>query len=63
MLAQFVLYPEKLAIWSAFFLDLAPLHANPQIEYDYWKNKYGIESISNFDTDQNTASLLVNVHF
>ncbi|WP_297846495.1 outer membrane protein OmpK [Pseudomonas sp.] len=33
------------------------------IEYDYWKNKYGIESTSNFDTDQNTASLLVKVHF
>lgn len=33
------------------------------IEYDYWKNKYGIENTSNFDTDQNTASLLVKVHF
>lgn len=33
------------------------------IEYDYWKNKYGIESSTDFDTDQNTASLLVKVMF
>lgn len=32
-------------------------------EYSYWKNKYGIESSHNFDTNQNTASLLVKVHF
>ena len=28
-------------------------------EYDYWSNKYGIENSTAFDTDQNTASLLV----
>ena len=39
------------------------------IEYDYWKNKYGIKdggfTSDNFvgPTDQNTASLLVKVHF
>ncbi|MDO7909199.1 outer membrane protein OmpK [Pseudomonas alabamensis] len=33
------------------------------IEYDYWKNKYGIKDSSAFETDQNTASLLVKVQF
>ncbi|PAU54872.1 hypothetical protein BZL41_21250 [Pseudomonas sp. PIC25] len=33
------------------------------IEYDYWQNKYGIEDSRYFDTDQNTASLLLKVHF
>ena len=33
------------------------------IEYDYWKNKYGIKDTADFDTDQNTASLLVKVQF
>ncbi|OEC33746.1 Nucleoside-specific outer membrane channel protein Tsx [Pseudomonas cuatrocienegasensis] len=38
------------------------------IEYDYWKNKYGIKDdgpVSAFvgPTDQNTASLLVKAHF
>ena len=33
------------------------------IEYDYWKDKYGIEDTKFFDTNQNTASLLVKVHF
>ncbi|HKS14048.1 MAG TPA: outer membrane protein OmpK [Pseudomonas sp.] len=33
------------------------------IEYDYWKNKYGIKDSNAFETDQNTASLLVKVHF
>ena len=33
------------------------------IEYDYWKDKYGIKDTDAFDTDQNTASLLVKVHF
>ncbi|MDR2307426.1 MAG: hypothetical protein LBE53_09545 [Paucimonas sp.] len=32
-------------------------------EYDYWKNKYGIKDSDGFTTDQNTASLLVKVHF
>jgi nucleoside-specific outer membrane channel protein Tsx len=32
-------------------------------EYSYWKNKYGVENSSNLDTNQNTASLLVKVHF
>ena len=33
------------------------------IEYDYWSNKYGIVDTSSFDTNQNTASVLVKVHF
>ena len=33
------------------------------IEYDYWTNKYGIKDTGSFDTDQNTASLLVKVFF
>lgn len=38
------------------------------IEYDYWKNKYGIEDggpLTQFvgSSDQNTASLLVKLHF
>lgn len=39
------------------------------IEYDYWKNKYGIDNDSFLGdtllggTDQNTASLLVKAHF
>ncbi|MGH8073445.1 MAG: outer membrane protein OmpK [Lysobacter sp.] len=38
------------------------------VEYDYWKNKFGIDHDSHFGrdvlggTDQNTASLLVKVH-
>ena len=32
-------------------------------EYSYWKNKYGIESSSRLDTNQNTASALIKVHF
>ena len=33
------------------------------IEYDYWSDKYGIKDSKFFDTNQNTASLLVKVHF
>lgn len=33
------------------------------IEYSYWKNKYGIDSSSRLDTNQNTASALIKVHF
>jgi len=33
------------------------------VEYDYWSNKYGINDTRSFDTDQNTASLLVKVFF
>jgi nucleoside-specific outer membrane channel protein Tsx len=33
------------------------------VEYDYWKNKYGIEDSPAFETNQNTASLLVKLHF
>jgi len=32
-------------------------------EYSYWKNKYGIQDNANLDTNQNTASLLIKVHF
>lgn len=33
------------------------------IEYDYWSDKYGIKDTAAFDTNQNTASLLVKVFF
>ncbi|MCK9814023.1 hypothetical protein BK634_04815 [Pseudomonas chlororaphis] len=33
------------------------------IEYDYWKNKYGIKDSGAFETNQDTASLLVKFHF
>ena len=33
------------------------------IEYDYWKNKYGIKDSAGFTTDQNTMSFLLNYHF
>lgn len=34
------------------------------IEYDYWKNKYGVQDGSfGLDSNQNTASLLVKYHF
>lgn len=33
------------------------------IEYDYWQNKFGIESSSTFDTDQSTFSVLLKVFF
>ncbi|WP_416425939.1 outer membrane protein OmpK [Pseudomonas sp. App30] len=44
------------------------LHWQPKqvyvgFEYDYWKDKYGIESSHAFDTNQNTASLLLKVFF
>ena len=32
-------------------------------EYSYWKDKYGIENNGNLDTNENTTSLLVKVHF
>ncbi len=33
------------------------------IEYDYWKNKYGLENSRDFKTNQDTASLLIKYHF
>ncbi len=33
------------------------------LEYDYWQQKYGIENRTDFDTNQNTASLLFKYHF
>ena len=33
------------------------------IEYDYWKNKYGVKDSGAFDTNQNVTNLLVKVHF
>ena len=33
------------------------------VEYDYWKNKYGIEDSGAFKTNQNTTSLLFKYHF
>ncbi|MGK8438768.1 outer membrane protein OmpK [Ectopseudomonas hydrolytica] len=33
------------------------------VEYSYWKDKYGIQDSAAFSTNQNTASLLLKVHF
>lgn len=33
------------------------------VEYSYWKDKYGIQDSAAFGTEQNTASLLLKVHF
>lgn len=33
------------------------------IEYSYWKNKYGIENSSFFETNQNTFSLFISAQF
>jgi nucleoside-specific outer membrane channel protein Tsx len=33
------------------------------VEYSYWKDKYGIENSARLDTNENTTSLLVKVHF
>ncbi|MGR1216215.1 outer membrane protein OmpK [Metapseudomonas otitidis] len=50
-------------------LDLGAKQLYVGVEYDYWSNKYGIDDNSYLGdtilggTDQNTASLLVKVHF
>ena len=33
------------------------------VEYSYWKDKYGIDSRGNVDSNQSVASALVKVHF
>jgi nucleoside-specific outer membrane channel protein Tsx len=33
------------------------------VEYDYWKDKYGIKDTDGFKTDQSVTSFLVKVHF
>ncbi|MCM8743824.1 outer membrane protein OmpK [Pseudomonas koreensis] len=33
------------------------------VEYDYWKDKYGIDDTSGFTTNQNVTSFLVKFHF
>ena len=33
------------------------------VEYDYWKNKYGIEDSDGFKTNQSTTSFLFKYHF
>ncbi len=45
------------------FAGIKPMKLFTGIEYDYWKNKYGIKDTSNFDTDQNTFSWIVKYHF
>lgn len=44
-------------------LDLGAKKLYVGFEYDYWKNKYGIESSGAFETNQDTASLMVKYHF
>ncbi len=45
------------------FAGIEPMKLFAGIEYDYWKNKYGIKDTSAFDTDQNTFSWIVKYHF
>jgi nucleoside-specific outer membrane channel protein Tsx len=33
------------------------------VEYDYWKDKYGIDDTRAFTTNQNVTSFLVKFHF
>ncbi|MNN83045.1 hypothetical protein D3C81_2000510 [compost metagenome] len=33
------------------------------VEYDYWKDKYGIDDTGAFKTNQSTTSFLVKFHF
>ncbi|MAS66302.1 MAG: hypothetical protein CMK82_05705, partial [Pseudomonadales bacterium] len=33
------------------------------IEYDYWKNKYGIPNSQGNDTNQSATNLIVKFHF
>lgn len=57
----------KYDLGKALNIDAKQLYVG--LEYDYWKNKYGIEDggyvSKNFvgPTNQNTASLLVKLHF
>jgi len=44
-------------------LDLNARQLYVGFEYDYWSNKYGINDTRFFDTNQNTASLLLKVFF
>jgi nucleoside-specific outer membrane channel protein Tsx len=44
-------------------LNMTPQKFYVGFEYDYWKNKYGIENSADFDTNQNTASFLVKVFY
>lgn len=32
-------------------------------EYSYWKDKYGIDSRGNLESNQSVASALIKVHF
>ncbi|QHI68353.1 outer membrane protein OmpK [Tichowtungia aerotolerans] len=52
----------KLDVGTLVGLDANKLYAG--IEYDYWKNKYGVRDGSfGLDTDQNTFSGIVKYHF
>ncbi|QKZ03695.1 outer membrane protein OmpK [Pseudomonas eucalypticola] len=44
-------------------LSWAPQKLYVGFEYDYWKDKYGIQSTHSFETNQNTASFLLKVFF
>jgi nucleoside-specific outer membrane channel protein Tsx len=52
----------KLDVGALVGMEAGTLYAG--IEYDYWKNKYGVRDGSfGLDTDQNTFSALVKYHF
>ncbi|SFM26187.1 outer membrane protein OmpK [Halopseudomonas yangmingensis] len=44
-------------------LDWSPKQLYVGVEYDYWKNKYGIKDSSAFKTDQSATNLIVKLHF
>lgn len=44
-------------------MDWSPKQLYVGVEYDYWKNKYGIKDSSAFKTDQSATNLIVKLHF
>jgi nucleoside-specific outer membrane channel protein Tsx len=45
------------------FVGMEANHLLAGVEYDYWKNKYGIQDSAVFKTDQNAISGIVQYHF
>lgn len=62
-------YEKNLHFVPQFKFDIGALFGMQEsallagIEYDYWKNKYGIENSDGFKTDQHAVSGIVQYHF
>lgn len=62
-------YEKNLHICPQFKLDIGAFFNMKDgallagVEYDYWKNKYGIKDSAAFKTDQNAISGIVQYHF